>query len=191
MRWVAVAFAVPMAMAAAPIHRLSVEQVDGLVAAGLLEDRRMELVDGILFDVVPPNPPHSRTVSTLTRHLARVLPDDLELLVQDALFIHDGFLSPDLFVAPLSDPPVRHRMALLAIEVTHTTHRRDRQKADEYARASVPEYWLVDLVDREIVVHLEPVDRVYTQVTRHRDGTLDVPGGGTPLDVGALLTAAG
>jgi Uma2 family endonuclease len=180
-----------MAMAAAPIHRLSVEQVDGLVAAGLLEDRRMELVDGILFDVVPPNPPHSRTVSTLTRHLARVLPDDLELLVQDALFIHDGFLSPDLFVAPLSAPPVRHRMALLAIEVTHTTHRRDRQKADEYARASVPDYWLVDLVDREIVVHREPVDGVYTQGTRRSDGTLDVPGGGTPLDVVAVLTAAG
>jgi Uma2 family endonuclease len=111
--------------------------------------------------------------------------------VQDALFVRDGFLSPDLFVALLSDPPVRHRMALLAIEVTHITHRRDRQKADEYARANVPEYWLVDLVDREIVVHREPVEGVYTQVTRHSDGTLGVPGGGTPLDVGALLTAAG
>jgi Uma2 family endonuclease len=180
-----------MAMAAAPIHRLTVEQVDGLVEAGLLEDRRMELVDGILFDVVPPNPPHSRTVSTLTRHLARVLPDELELLVQDALFIHDGFLSPDLFVAPLSDPPARHRTALLAVEVTHTTHRRDRQKAGEYARARVPEYWLVDLVAREILVHRDPVDGVYTHVTTHRDGTLEVPGGGTPLDVGALLPAAG
>jgi len=180
-----------MAMAAAPIHRLTVTQVDGLVEAGLLEDRRMELVDGILFDVVPPNPPHSQTVALLTRHLARALPDDLQLLVQDALFVHDGFLSPDLFVAPFCDPPVRHRGALLAIEVTHTTHRRDRQKADEYARASVPEYWLVDLVDHEIVVHRAPVDGVYTEVTRHRDGMFGVPGGGTPLDVGALLTAAG
>jgi Uma2 family endonuclease len=179
-----------MALAAAPIHRLSVEQVDGLVDAGLLEDRRMELVDGILFDVVPPNPAHSRTVSTLTRHLSRVLPDDLELLVQDALFVHDGFLSPDLFVAPLSDPPVRHRAALLAIEVTHTTHRRDRQKAVEYARAGVSEYWMVDLVGREIVVHRQPVDGVYSEIASHRDGLLDVPGGGTALDVGALLSIA-
>lgn len=180
-----------MALAAAPIHRLTVEDVEALEAAGMLDDRRMELVDGILFDVVPPNPPHSCVVAELTRHLARALPDDLRLLVQDALFVHNGFLSPDLFVAPHSARPVRHRGALLAIEVTHTTHRRDRQKADEYARANVPEYWLVDLVDREIVVHREPVDGVYTQVTPHSDGTLDVPGGGTPLDVGALLTAAG
>jgi hypothetical protein len=80
-----------MALAAAPIHRLTVEQVDGLVEAGLLEDRRMELVDGILLDAVPPNPPHSQTVALLTRHLIRALPDDLQLLIQDALFIHDGF----------------------------------------------------------------------------------------------------
>jgi Uma2 family endonuclease len=180
-----------MALAAAPIHRLTVEQVDGLVEGGLLEDRRMELVDGVLFDVVPPNPRHSRTVSTLTRHLSRVLPDDLELLVQDALFIHDGFLSPDLFVAPFSVPPIRHREALLAIEVTHTTHRRDLQKVDEYARAGVPEYWMIDLVDRAIVVHRGPVDGVYTDVAHHRDGMLDVPGGGAPVDVGAVLSAGG
>jgi Uma2 family endonuclease len=180
-----------MSLAAAPIHRLTVEQVDGLVEAGLLEDRRMELVDGILFDVVPPDPPHSQTVAQLNRHLSRALPEDLQLLVQDALFIHDGFLSPDLFVAPFSDPPVRHREALLAIEVTHTTHRRDLQKAEEYARADVPEYWMVDLVKREFVVHRRAVDGVYTEVAHHRDGMLAVPGGGAPVDVGALLSRAG
>ena len=73
--------------------------------------------------------------------------------------------------------------------MTHTTHRRGRQKADEYARAGVPEYWLIDLIDRAIVVHREPVDGVYARVTRRSDGTLGVPRGG--IDVGALLTAAG
>lgn len=151
----------------------------------------MELVDGILFDVVAPNPPHSHTVATLNRHLNRALPDDLQVLVQDALFIHGGFLSPDLFVAPYSVPPRRHREALLAIEVTHTTHRRDRQKADEYARAGVPEYWMVDLVAREIGVHTEPFEGTYAAVVSHRAGMLDVPAGGAPLDVAALLSAAG
>lgn len=178
-----------MAIVAAPIHRITVEQVDALTAAGLLEDRRIELVDGILFDVVPPNPPHSDTVAQLTWHLARTLPDDLRVYVQDALFIHDGFLSPDLFVARPSDPPARHREALLAIEVTHTTHRRDRQKAGEYARALVPEYWMVDLVAREIVVHRAPVDGAYVDVTHHVDGMLDVPGA-APLDVAAALALA-
>lgn len=178
-----------MALVAAPIHRLTVEQVDALVTAGMLDDRRMELVDGILFDVVPPNARHSRTVALLARHLHRALPDELEVLVQDALFIHDGFLSPDLFVAPCSDPPRRHRAALLAIEVTHTTHSRDRQKADEYARAGVPEYWMVDLAAREVAVHSAPVDGAYADVAGYREGMLDLPHGGPPLDVGALLSA--
>lgn len=179
-----------MALAAAPVHRLTVEQVDALAAAGMLEDRRMELVDGILFDVVPPNPPHSQTVGLLTRHLVRALPDALMVLVQDALFVHDGFLSPDLFVAWLQDPPSRHREALLAVEVTHTTHRRDRQKAGEYAAAGVPEYWMVDLVAGEIVVHRAPGGGAYADVTRMADGHLDLPAGDAPLDVAALLAAA-
>ncbi len=180
-----------MAIAAAPIHRITVEQVEALADAGMLDERRIELVDGILFDVVPPNPPHSRSVSTLNRHLSRALPDDLELLVQDALFVHDGFLSPDLFVAPFEDPPRRHREALLAIEVTHTTHRRDRQKAGEYASAGVPEYWMIDLVAKEVLVHRSPESGVYREVTRLTDGLLAIPSSGAPLDVAALLAAAG
>ncbi len=180
-----------MAIAAAPIHRITVEQVEALEAAGLLEERRMELVDGILFDVVKPNPPHSHTVAFLTRHLARELPDHLELLVQDVLFVHDGFLSPDLFVAPFRDLSERHDTALLAVEVTHTTHRRDRQKIGEYARALVAEYWMVDLVARHVVVHRELEDDGYLEVKTLTAGLLAVPGDGAPLDVSALLAAAG
>ena len=90
--------------------------------------------------------------------------------------VHPRWVPLDLFVAPFSDPPVRHRVALLAIDVTHTTHRRDLQKAEEYARADVPEYWMVDLVKREFMVR--PVDGVYIEVAHHQDGMLDVPGKG-------------
>ncbi|MBA2349011.1 MAG: Uma2 family endonuclease [Solirubrobacterales bacterium] len=177
-----------MAVAAAPIHRLTVEQVFAMQEAGLLEEaRRTELVDGILYDVIPPNAPHSDTVAALNRHLTRALPDAMEALIQDAIFVHGGYLSPDLFVAPLEDRGERRTRALLAIEVTHTTHRRDRQKATEYAAASVPEYWMVDLVALEVVVHRKPAAGAYTEISHHRDGTLPIPGGGAPVDVAALL----
>ncbi len=178
-----------MATVAAPIHRLSVEQVDALVEAGIIEDRRTELVDGILYDVVPPNPPHSYTVEFVARHLMRALPDELMVLTQDAIFIHGGYLSPDVFVAPRGMTRERHRSALLAIEVTHTTHARDRQKAEEYARAAVGEYWMVDLAARHVVVHQAPVDGSYTEVVTVSDGTLPLPVGALPLDVAALLAA--
>jgi hypothetical protein len=50
---------------------------------------------------------------------------------------------------------------------------------------------MVDLVAREIVVHSRPVDGVYTEVSRCRDGLLEVPGGGAPVDVVGVLAAAG
>lgn len=177
-----------MAVAAAPIHRLTVEQIFAMQEAGLMdESRRTELVDGILYDVVPPNAPHSDTVAALNRHITRALADAFEVLVQDAIFVHDGYLSPDLFVAPSEDGGQRRTRALLAIEVTHTTHRRDRQKATEYAEAEVPEYWMVDLKAREVVVQRAPVHGVYTDVSHHSGGELPIPGGGAPVDVVALL----
>lgn len=42
-----------------------------------------------------------------------------------------------------------------------------------------------------LVVHRAPIDGAYAEVARNRGGTLDVPAGGTPLDIGALLPAVG
>ena len=46
-----------------------------------------------------------------------------------------------------------------------------------YARARVPEYWIVNLVDRHVEVHREPGDGGYARVTSHGRGEeLRVPG---------------
>lgn len=50
---------------------------------------------------------------------------------------------------------------------------------------------MVDLVDREIVVHRQPLDGVFSEIAPRRDGLLGVPGGGTALDVRALFAVAG
>ncbi len=75
--------------------------------------------------------------------------------------------------------------------MTHPTHRRDRQKVAEYARALVAEYWMVDLVGRYVVVHRELEDDGYLEVETLTAGTLGVPGGGAPVDIAALLAATG
>ena len=45
----------------------------------------------------------------------------------------------------------------IVVEIADTTLRRDRgQKKRLYARARVPEYWIVNLVDRQVEVYTEP-----------------------------------
>jgi Uma2 family endonuclease len=58
--------------------------------------------------------------------------------------------------------------AVLVVEVADSSllqlHDRKRKKK-LYARAGIPEYWLVDLVDGSLEVYRSPKDGVYTQST--------------------------
>jgi Uma2 family endonuclease len=75
------------------------------------------------------------------------------------------------------------------VEVAQTSQGRDREKARDYAAADVPEYWIVDLAARNVVVHRRPIAGAYDEVTTYVDGDVlrslleDVP----PVVVSELL----
>ncbi len=67
--------------------------------------------------------------------------------------------------------------ALLVIEVADSTYNYDRKiKAPLYARAGVPELWIVDCQNRRVEVHADPKDDVYENVTNSDDTITLVPG---------------
>ncbi|MGH9800435.1 MAG: Uma2 family endonuclease, partial [Blastocatellia bacterium] len=54
---------------------------------------------------------------------------------------------------------------LVAIEVSDTTHEKDRSlKLPAYARAGVAESWLVDLFNDRIEIHSQPGGGIYQEV---------------------------
>jgi Uma2 family endonuclease len=60
---------------------------------------------------------------------------------------------------------------LWVIEVADSSIDRDRvEKAGIYATALVPEYWVINVIRREIEVRTEPADGVYLRVTPYRLG---------------------
>jgi Uma2 family endonuclease len=80
--------------------------------------------------------------------------------------------------------------AFLVIEVAETSLRKDRlTKRRVYARAGVPEYWIVNLVDKIVEVHTGPGTAGYTTVTQHRHGDTLRPSLFADIDVnlGELL----
>ena len=96
-----------------PVHRLSVEDVYRMVEAGVLdEDDRVELVEGVLVEMVPIGAEHDGATAWLTRHFARVDSEAWEVRGQSALLIAGGYLLPDLtLVAPVprsSQPTTAH-----------------------------------------------------------------------------------
>jgi Uma2 family endonuclease len=174
-----------------PIHRLTLDDVYKMVEAGVLrEDDRVELLDGVLVDMTPPSADHSDAVALLNRHFVLGIEPPLKVRVQDMLVVEGGFVMPDLIVIDPNPRGVQPSTARLAVEVAVTTLRHDRSKAMRYARAGVPEYWIVDVVARELVVHRDPQGTEYRDVRRHRPpGTVSALVGAPPVDLAALLPA--
>ncbi|HTN26046.1 MAG TPA: Uma2 family endonuclease [Solirubrobacteraceae bacterium] len=170
------------------LHRLSVEDVFRMADAGILgEEDRVELIDGVLVDVLRPSPEHSTIVSWLNRHFVLGCPD-WDVRVQDLLLVEGGFVLPDLMVIERLARDRHPATAALVVEVSITTLRHDTTKARRYARAAVGEYWLVDVVGRSVTVHHLPSPDGYLRVAVHGDdAVLAAPAGAPPVALAELL----
>ncbi|HEV7808619.1 MAG TPA: Uma2 family endonuclease [Solirubrobacteraceae bacterium] len=179
-----------MATVTAPVHRLSVQDVYRMVEAGVLDEHdRVELVEGVLVDLVPIGAEHDGATAWLNDHFARVEAKPWQVRVQSVLLIAGGYLLPDLtLVAPLprSEQPTT---AHLVVEVAQTSQARDAAKARDYAGADVGEYWIVDLLNRAVIVHRHPLAGAYQELTTFADGASIKPllADAPAVDVSALL----
>ena len=155
-----------------PLRRREYEK---MVAARLFEGEHVELLEGVIVEISPQDPLHASTVQKLTRVIGRAEVGLADLRVQLPLAVSDESLSePDVALVKLQDFDDEHpTTALLVVEVAEASLRKDRNvKAGLYARAGVPEYWVVDLIDRLIEVHVDIVGGAYTHVTSVRPGDL-------------------
>jgi Uma2 family endonuclease len=112
-------------------------------------------------------------VERLTTRLLRAVGDRASVRVRSPLAISEESLpEPDLAVVALADHDRQHpSTAWLVVEVADASLRKDRRvKGEVYARAGVPEYWVVNLVDDRIEVHADAVGAAYTRVTSVRAG---------------------
>lgn len=175
----------------APPHRLTYDDVVRMVEVGILQEHdRVELVDGVLVDMSPIGLEHDDVVAWLNEHFVRADVPGAQVRVQASMVLRDGysFVQPDVFLVERGPRPQLVTEALLVVEVAQTSHRRDREKAFEYAFAGVPEYWLVDLVAETVTVHRDPASDGYRATTVHGVGDEVEPlVAAPPVSVRALL----
>ena len=156
-----------------PLKRVEYEK---MVELGFFQDEHVELLHGVLVTMTPQGAIHAEVSSVLAEILT------LRLHQRATIRCHSPFSAGDES-SPEPDVGVYHRRsyagghpaeALLLIEVANSSLRHDRAlKADVYARAGVPEYWIVDLVHRTVEVWTEPADGQYRRlVTIERGGSI-------------------
>ena len=169
--------ALPVVVTPPAPHRFSVEQYQRMIEAGVFsDDDKVELLEGYLVTKMPRNPPHENAIQRFNRTLSRITPDEWQLRCQSSIACSDSQPEPDFAIVKGDDQTfaLRHPGPAeigLAIEVSDSSLTRDRiDKARIYARAGIVEYWIVNLVDRQIEVHTLPVGDGYTNVQNYSTG---------------------
>lgn len=155
---------------------LQVDEYDVLVGTGALAGVRVELIEGVLVDVPPIGPDHAHTVSLVARQLRAGLAAGWDVREEKPLRVPPASEpEPDVAVVEERDYRTGHpSTAALVVEVADSSRVTDLQaKPALYASAGVTEYWVVDLVAREVVVHRDPGEAGYGTVETVRSGTLE------------------
>jgi Uma2 family endonuclease len=140
--------------------RWTTEQYRDLARAGFFRDRHVELINGELIELVV-NPPHDTGVYLALNVLQRVFSQGHVVRPQLSLDLGRRYQPiPDVAVATgaARDFAARHpTTAVLLVEVADSSLRHDRLvKGHRYARAGIADYWIVNLVDRQLEVYRNP-----------------------------------
>lgn len=148
-------------------------EFDELARHGRFEDERVELLYGSVVRMTPIGPPHDSTVQRLNRLLVRALDPRAAVRIQSSFAASDGSEPvPDVALVPPGDYDEDHpTVAWLIVEVADSSLAKDRgAKARLYAESGVIEYWIVNLIDRQIEVHSDIVRDAYARVVPYRSG---------------------
>jgi hypothetical protein len=161
----------------------TVEEYHRMVQAGILgEDDRVELLEGEIVEMAPIGSRHASCVDRLTHLLVRQLAEKAIIRVQNPVRLGErSEPQPDL--ALLRPRPDFYAKAhpgpgdiLLLVEVAEATIGVDREvKLPLFARAGVPEVWLVDLSGECIEVYRKPTPQGYQEVRQVRRGERVAP----------------
>jgi len=152
-----------------PLHPLTVADLEKMLLAGILDDNdHVELLDGVLVEMSPQGSPHAYAIRELVALASgAVLKAGLRLSVQSPLDVGSAVSlpEPDVAIVPATAPDRHPSGALLVAEMGATSISIDLvRKARIYATAGIPDYWVLDVDRRVLVVHRKPIDGCFTDV---------------------------
>lgn len=171
------------------MHRFDADTYGRIVESGALEGERVELIDGQMVDMSPQSTWHEAVIERLTQLLAG---GSAILRVQLSLHVAgDSVPEPDIALTETEASWARRpTTGLLVVAVSVSSHTLDRgRKAELYAAAGVPEYWVVDVPGRAVEVHRDPrPSGGYDAVeVRGGDDELTPPAGLAPFTAARLF----
>jgi Uma2 family endonuclease len=157
----------------------TIDEYHRLVATGILDQKRVELLEGIIVDMAPEGMPHAVYCTESVAYLRSLLGDRATVREAHPITLpNDSEPEPDIAIvrAPnrqyLTHHPYPQDIFWL-IEYSNTTLKQDlNDKKRVYAAAGIQEYWVVNLQASELIVFGDLVMDTYQSETVLATGTI-------------------
>ena len=150
-----------------------------MIAAGILDERRVELLKGEIVEMSPEGEPHAYFSSEAGEYLAQLLGERVMIRQSKPISLpNDSEPEPDIAIVQrlgreyLEHHPYPENIFWL-IEYSDSSLEKDLQtKSKIYAEVTIPEYWVVNLKRRQLVVFRDPQDGEYASKATLNGGTV-------------------
>ncbi|MBT9584831.1 Uma2 family endonuclease [bacterium] len=168
-------------MELAQAYRFSRQDYYQMLESGILtEDSRVELIEGEILALAAQNRPHAYCTTKLTRILLTRFGDGYHVRVQLPIIL-DNYTEPEPDFAVVTEQQLvesteHPTQAVLLVEVADSSLAFDRiKKGGLYGRAGFPEYWVVNLRERCLIVHTQPGPNGYQHIQTYEENDLASP----------------
>jgi Uma2 family endonuclease len=171
----------------------TIDEYHQMIASRILENRRVELLKGEIVEMSPEGEPHAYFSSEAGEYLIRLLGDRAAIRFAKPITLpNDSEPEPDIAIVQrlgreyLEHHPYPENIFWL-IEYSDSTLVKDLEtKTKIYAEVGIPEYWVVNLKSRYLIIFRDPQDGDYASKLTLKAGTVN------PLafpDVGISVSA--
>jgi Uma2 family endonuclease len=149
-----------------------------MIETGLLRDRRVELLNGLVVEMVPEGPEHADRSTNATEFFVSRAQGRYQVRDAKPITIAATGSEPEPDIALVRRQVYRQGHptpadVFLIIEFANSSLEKDTaEKRYAYAAAGIADYWVANLKDGELIVYREPQGEDYRLEQRLRTGTI-------------------
>lgn len=146
----------------------SIEDYHRMIAAGILDDRQVELLAGEIVEIIPEGPLHASRIRKVANYLRSLLNGVVLVSEAHLVTLFDSEPEPDIAIVQLPESQYDDRHPNFEdiywlIEISDSSVTKDlEEKKKTYAAASINEYWVINLNSNLLTVFRQPQAGEYT-----------------------------
>jgi Uma2 family endonuclease len=156
----------------------SIADYHKLIETGILCDRRIELINGELVEMSPEGVIHAAYCGSIADYLRHIFNSQAWIREAHPIILNNSEPEPDIAIVKLpksryfqNHPTPQDIFWLIEISDTTLAYYLS-QKKEIYARSNIPEYWVIDVKNKKLIIFTQPIDNNYAARLKLSEGSV-------------------